>query len=230
MKKLTNFERKHLLLGILLMFGVIIFYVYCNKDVDSVSVFRIFFPIFWGLYTIIAVSYIMLTGWLNYKTLEGQKEESQEEIKSELCNRRFLESMNIITAITIVFGYISSTFKDILIQYTTYQPLVWTIVICLEITMYILYLFKEETSEEPKVEEDVEKVEGVQLISYEDAIKLLEEQGYEIEDTVKSHKEESEISSKEETVEESLPAVRETSQEKNRLFHRCSYRSRKNKD
>ena len=75
MKKLSNFERKHLLLGLLLMCGSIIFYVICMGDVESVSVFRIFFPVFWGLYTVVSIVYVILTGWLKAKVSEENEED-----------------------------------------------------------------------------------------------------------------------------------------------------------
>lgn len=187
MKKLTNFERKHLLLGLLLMCGSIIFYVICTKDIESTDVFKIFFPIFWGLYTIVSIAYILLSGWLTAKS--QTTEDSQEEIEKEISKRRFLLVSNILTAITLVLGYISSTFKNVSVQYSTYQPLGWTLAICIEIAMYVIYLFKEEKLQ-PVVMPKENKVQGVQLITYEEAIKILEEYGYEIEGVSDSKDEE----------------------------------------
>ena len=255
MKKLTNFERKHLLLGLLLMFGSIVFYVYCTKGVDAIDVFKLFFPTFWGLYTVVSIAYIMLTGWLAYrKTEEKEQENSNEEIEAEIYKRRFLLITNILTAVTLVVGYVSSTFRGISIQFETYQPLVWTLAICVEMAMYVIYLFKEDKPEPAITEESTEhKTEGVQLVSYEEAMHILEEYGYEIEGQVNIEENISEESkenndiSKEESIEakedekfpvveekdevsneSTLPAVRETkfTKSKSRIPHK-QYRTRK---
>lgn len=255
MKKLTNFERKHLLLGLLLMFGSIVFYVYCTKGIGAIDVFRKFFPIFWGLYTVVSIAYIMLTGWLAYrKTEEKEQENSNEEIEAEIYKRRFLLITNVLTAVTLVVGYVSSTFRGISIQFETYQPLVWTLAICVEMAMYVIYLFKEDKPEPAITEESTEhKTEGVQLVSYEEAMHILEEYGYEIEGQVNIEENISEESkenndiSKEESIEakedekfpvveekvevsneSTLPAVRETkfTKSKSRIPHK-QYRTRK---
>lgn len=187
MKKLSNFERKHLLLGLLLMCGSIIFYVICTKDVESTNVFRIFFPVFWGLYTVVSIVYVILTGWLKTKVSGEDEEDSKEEIEKEISKRRFLLVTNILTAVTLVIGYLSSTFRNISIQYSTYQPLGWTLAICVEIAMYVIYLFKEDKSE--PIKEEKPKAEGVQLVSYEEAMRILEENGYEIEEESTEEKE-----------------------------------------
>ena len=251
MKKLSNFERKHLLLGLLLMCGSIIFYVICMGDVESVSVFRIFFPVFWGLYTVVSIVYIILTGWLKAKVSEENEEDSDEEIEKEISKRRFLLVTNILTAIILVVGYLSSTFRNISVQYSTYQPLGWTLAICVEIAMYVIYLFKEDKPE--PVKEEQPKVEGVQLVSYEEAMRILEEHGYEIEEQneeneedeiVEESKEEEEdkesteteiVEKKEEVanpaVEEkvegqTLPAVRDSKPVRSRATHK-RYKVRK---
>lgn len=187
MKKLSNFERKHLLLGLLLMCGSIIFYVICTKDVESTNVFRIFFPVFWGLYTVVSIVYVILTGWLKTKVSGEDEEDSKEDIEKEISKRRFLLITNILTAVTLVVGYLSSTFRNISIQYSTYQPLGWTLAICVEITMYVIYLFKEDKPE--PVKEEKPKAEGVQLVSHEEAMRILEEYGYEIEEEATEEKE-----------------------------------------
>ena len=187
MKKLSNFERKHLLLGLLLMCGSIIFYVICTKDVESTNVFRVFFPVFWGLYTVVSIVYVILTGWLKTKVSGEDEEDSKEDIEKEISERRFLLVTNILTAVTLVVGYLSSTFKNISTQYSTYQPLGWTLAICVEIAMYVIYLFKEDKPE--PIKEEKPKAEGVQLVSYEEAMRILEENGYEIEEEATEEKE-----------------------------------------
>lgn len=193
MKKLSNFEKKHILLGLLLMCGSIIFYVICTKGIGSVSAFRIFFPVFWGLYTIVSIVYIIMTSWLK----KGEDIEITEEDRSkEVLKRRFLLILNIATAITMVIGYLSSTVKNASIQYATYQPLAWTLAMCVEIFMYVVYLFREEKPEVIE-EPEVVKSEGIQIVSYEEAMRILEEHGYEIE----SKEDDGEKADKDEVIE-----------------------------
>lgn len=206
MKKLSDFEKKHLLLGLLLMCGSVIFYVICTKGISSVNVFRIFFPVFWGLYTVITIAYVVMASWLKKRELgEDNIEVSEETRAKELSKRRFLLIVNIITAVTMVVGYVSSTIKNASIQYSTYQPLAWTLAICVEIAMYVIYLFREDKLEVVKEEENI-KAEGVQLVSYEEAVRILEEQGYEIEGTVPNNEEDSKEDEVEKDVAEPLPA------------------------
>lgn len=179
MKKLSDFERKHLLLGLLLMCGSIIFYVLCTDGIGSVSVFRIFFPVFWGLYTVVSVVYVILTSWLKKNDLKDENYEiSDSDVSFEESKHKLLLITNILAVVTLVIGYLSSTFKNVSVQYATYQPLGWTLAICVEIAMYVIYLFKEDR---PEKEEVKVKSEGVQLISHEEAVHILEEMGYELE-------------------------------------------------
>ena len=209
MKRLTNFERKHLLLGLLLMCSSIIFYVICTWDVKSTDVFKIFFPVFWGVYSVVLVSYILLSGWLMCRTTDDNLEDSDEIIEKEVLKHKFLFMINILTTITMVAGYISSTFKDVSVQYSTYQPLVWTLAICIEIVMYVIYLFKEDIPNKSVSDSNENKVQGTQLISFEDALRILEENGYELE-KMPEYKEESASDSDKDTTEgneTTLPAT-----------------------
>ena len=57
--------------------------------------------------------------------------------------------------------------------------------------MYVIYLFKEDKPE--PIKEEKPKAEGVQLISHEEAMRILEENGYEIEEEATEEKEDDDV-------------------------------------
>lgn len=186
MKNLSSIERKHILLGIILMWGAILLFILQSQEIDSLNTFRIFLPVFWGIFTIVTVLYIIVQSLLQHSEIKRLEEQSlSTDELAEKDNRRgnanILKSANILALIAMVVGYFTSSLSNMPIQYTTYQPIVWVVVLCFDVCMYMVALFREEPKEEIVGNpEDKERV-GVQIISIEEAVEYLETQGYEIE-------------------------------------------------
>lgn len=186
MKNLSSIERKHILLGIILMWGAILLFILQNHNTDSLNTFKIFLPIFWGIFTVVTVVYVIVQSLLQHSEIKRLEEQSlSTEDLAEKDNREgnasILKSANILALIAMVVGYFTSSLSNMPIQYTTYQPIVWVVVLCFDVCMYMVALFREEPKEEIVGNpEDKERV-GVQIISIEEAVEYLETQGYEIE-------------------------------------------------
>lgn len=186
MKNLSSIERKHILLGIILMWGAILLFILQNNDTDSLNTFKIFLPVFWGIFTVVTVVYVIVQSLLQHSEIKRLEEQSlSTEDLAEKDNREgnasILKSANILALIAMVVGYFTSSLSNMPIQYTTYQPIVWVVVLCFDVCMYMVALFREEPKEEIVGNpEDKERV-GVQIISIEEAVEYLETQGYEIE-------------------------------------------------
>lgn len=187
MKNLSSIERKHILLGIILMWGAILLFILQNQETDSLNTFKIFLPVFWGIFTIVTVLYIIVQSLLQHSEIKRLEEQSlSTDELAEKDNRRgnanILKSANILALVAMVVGYFTSSLRNMPIQYTTYQPIVWIVILCFDVCMYMVALFKEEPKEEvvDKSENNKERV-GVQIISIEEAVEYLENQGYEIE-------------------------------------------------
>ena len=186
MKNLSSIERKHILLGIILMWGAILLFILQNNDTDSLNTFKVFLPVFWGIFTVVTVVYVIVQSLLQHSEIKRLEEQSlSTEDLAEKDNREgnasILKSANILALIAMVVGYFTSSLSNMPIQYTTYQPIVWVVVLCFDVCMYMVALFKEEPKEEIVGKpEDKERV-GVQIISIEEAVEYLETQGYEIE-------------------------------------------------
>lgn len=186
MKNLSSIERKHILLGIILMWGAILLFILQNHNTDSLNTFKIFLPIFWGIFTLVTVVYVIVQSLLQHsenKRLEEQSLSTEDlaEKDNREGNASILKSANILALIAMVVGYFTSSLSNMPIQYTTYQPIVWVVVLCFDVCMYMVALFREEPKEEIVGNpEDKERV-GVQIISIEEAVEYLETQGYEIE-------------------------------------------------
>lgn len=187
MKNLSSIERKHILLGIILMWGAILLFILQSQEIDSLNTFKIFLPVFWGIFTIVTVLYIIVQSLLQHSEIKRLEEQSlSTDELAEKDNRRgnanILKSANILALVAMVVGYFTSSLRNMPIQYTTYQPIVWIVILCFDVCMYMVALFKEEPKEEvvDKSENNKERV-GVQIISIEEAVEYLEGQGYEIE-------------------------------------------------
>lgn len=187
MKNLSSIERKHILLGIILMWGAILLFILQNQETDSLNTFKIFLPIFWGIFTIVTVLYIIVQSLLQHSEIKRLEEQSLSTYElAEKDNRRgnanILKSANILALVAMIVGYFTSSLRNMPIQYTIYQPIIWVVILCFDVCMYMVALFKDEPKEEvvDKPEENKERV-GVQIISIEEAVEYLEGQGYEIE-------------------------------------------------
>lgn len=186
MKNLSSIERKHILLGIILMWGAILLFILQNNDTDSLNTFKIFLPVFWGIFTVVTVVYVIVQSLLQHSEIKRLEEQSlSTEDLAEKDNREgnasILKSANILALIAMVVGYFTSSLSNMPIQYTTYQPIVWVVVLCFDVCMYMVALFKEEPKEEIVGKPENKERVGVQIISIEEAVEYLETQGYEIE-------------------------------------------------
>lgn len=186
MKNLSSIERKHILLGIILMWGAILLFILQNQETDSLNTFKIFLPIFWGIFTIVTVLYIIVQSLLQHSEIKRLEEQSlSTDELAEKDNRRgnanILKSANILALVAMVVGYFTSSLRNMPIQYTTYQPIVWIVILCFDVCMYMVALFKEEPKEEIVDKSESKERVGVQIISIEEAVEYLEGQGYEIE-------------------------------------------------
>lgn len=186
MKNLSSIERKHILLGIILMWGAILLFILQNHNTDSLNTFKIFLPIFWGIFTVVTVVYVIVQSLLQHSEIKRLEEQSlSTEDLTEKDNREgnasILKSANILALIAMVVGYFTSSLSNMPIQYTTYQPIVWVVVLCFDVCMYMVALFKEEPKEEIVGKPENKERVGVQIISIEEAVEYLETQGYEIE-------------------------------------------------
>lgn len=189
MKNLSSIERKHILLGIILMWGAILLFILQNKDTDSLNTFKIFLPVFWGIFTVVTVVYVIIQSLLQHSEIKRLEEQSLStddltEKDNRDGNANILKSANILALVAMIVGYFTSSLRNMPIQYTIYQPIIWVVILCFDVCMYMVALFKDEPKE-PK-EEVVDKPEnkervGVQIISIEEAVEYLENQGYEIE-------------------------------------------------
>lgn len=189
MKNLSSIERKHILLGIILMWGAILLFILQNNDTDSLNTFKIFLPVFWGIFTVVTVVYVIVQSLLQHSEIKRLEEQSlSTEDLAEKDNREgnasILKSANILALVAMIVGYFTSSLRNMPIQYTTYQPIIWVVILCFDVCMYMVALFKDEPKEEvvdkPENPENKERV-GVQIISIEEAVEYLENQGYEIE-------------------------------------------------
>ena len=186
MKNLSSIERKHILLGIILMWGAILLFILQNQETDSLNTFKIFLPIFWGIFTIVTVLCIIVQSLLQHSEIKRLEEQSLSiddltEKDNREGNASILKSANILALIAMVVGYFTSSLSNMPIQYTTYQPIVWVVILCFDVCMYMVALFKEEPKEEVVDTENNKERVGVQIISIEEAVEYLEGQGYEIE-------------------------------------------------
>lgn len=186
MKNLSSIERKHILLGIILMWGAILLFILQNNDTDSLNTFKVFLPVFWGIFTVVTVVYVIVQSLLQHSEIKRLEEQSlSTEDLAEKDNREgnasILKSANILALIAMVVGYFTSSLSNMPIQYTTYQPIVWVVVLCFDVCMYMVALFKEEPKEEIVGKPENKERVGVQIISIEEAVEYLETQGYEIE-------------------------------------------------
>lgn len=186
MKNLSSIERKHILLGIILMWGAILLFILQNHNTDSLNTFKIFLPMFWGIFTVVTVVYVIVQSLLQHSEIKRLEEQSlSTEDLAEKDNREgnasILKSANILALIAMVVGYFTSSLSNMPIQYTTYQPIVWVVVLCFDVCMYMVALFKEEPKEEVVNKPENKERVGVQIISIEEAVEYLETQGYEIE-------------------------------------------------
>lgn len=186
MKNLSSIERKHILLGIILMWGAILLFILQNQETDSLNTFKIFLPIFWGIFTIVTVLYIIVQSLLQHSEIKRLKEQSlSTDELAEKDNRRgnanILKSANILALVAMIVGYFTSSLRNMPIQYTTYQPIIWVVILCFDVCMYMVALFKDEPKEEVVDKPENKERVGVQIISIEEAVEYLENQGYEIE-------------------------------------------------
>lgn len=168
------------------MWGAILLFILQNHNTGSLNTFKIFLPIFWGIFTVVTVVYVIVQSLLQHSEIKRLEEQSLSiddltEKDNREGNASILKSANILALIAMVVGYFTSSLSNMPIQYTTYQPIVWVVVLCFDVCMYMVALFKEEPKEETADKpEDKERV-GVQIISIEEAVEYLETQGYEIE-------------------------------------------------
>ena len=117
------------------------------------------------------------------KRLEEQSLSTDElaEKDNRRGNANILKSANILALVAMVVGYFTSSLRNMPIQYTTYQPIVWIVILCFDVCMYMVALFKDEPKEEVVDKPENKERVGVQIISIEEAVEYLENQGYEIE-------------------------------------------------
>lgn len=186
MKNLSSIERKHILLGIILMWGAILLFILQSQEIDSLNTFRIFLPVFWGIFTIVTVLYIIVQSLLQHSEIKRLEEQSlSTDELAEKDNRRgnanILKSANILALVAMIVGYFTSSLRNMPIQYTTYQPIIWVVILCFDVCMYMVALFKDEPKEEVVDKPENKERVGVQIISIEEAVEYLERQGYEIE-------------------------------------------------
>lgn len=184
MKNLSSIERKHILLGIILMWGAILLFILQNNDTDSLNTFKIFLPVFWGIFTVVTVVYVIIQSLLQHSEIKRLEEQSLStddltEKDNRDGNANILKSANILALVAMIVGYFTSSLRNMPIQYTTYQPIIWVVILCFDVCMYMVALFKDEPKEE--VVDKPENRVGVQIISIEEAVEYLENQGYEIE-------------------------------------------------
>lgn len=186
MKNLSSIERKHILLGIILMWGAILLFILQNNDTDSLNTFKIFLPVFWGIFTVVTVVYVIIQSLLQHSEIKRLEEQSLstddlEEKDNRDGNANILKSANILALVAMIVGYFTSSLRNMPIQYTTYQPIIWVVILCFDVCMYMVALFKDEPKEEVVDKPENKERVGVQIISIEEAVEYLEGQGYEIE-------------------------------------------------
>lgn len=186
MKNLSSIERKHILLGIILMWGAILLFILQNNDTDSLNTFKIFLPVFWGIFTVVTVVYVIIQSLLQHSEIKRLEEQSLStddltEKDNRDGNANILKSANILALVAMIVGYFTSSLRNMPIQYTTYQPIIWVVILCFDVCMYMVALFKDEPKEEVVDKPENKERVGVQIISIEEAVEYLETQGYEIE-------------------------------------------------
>lgn len=186
MKNLSSIERKHILLGIILMWGAILLFILQNNDTDSLNTFKIFLPVFWGIFTVVTVVYVIIQSLLQHSEIKRLEEQSLStddltEKDNRDGNANILKSANILALVAMIVGYFTSSLRNMPIQYTTYQPIIWVVILCFDVCMYMVALFKDEPKEEVVDKPENKERVGVQIISIEEAVEYLENQGYEIE-------------------------------------------------
>ena len=186
MKNLSSIERKHILLGIILMWGAILLFILQNNDTDSLNTFKIFLPVFWGIFTVVTVVYVIVQSLLQHSEIKRLEEQSLStddltEKDNRDGNANILKSANILALVALIVGYFTSSLRNMPIQYTTYQPIIWVVILCFDVCMYMVALFKDEPKEEVVNKPENKERVGVQIISIEEAVEYLENQGYEIE-------------------------------------------------
>ena len=186
MKNLSSIERKHILLGIILMWGAILLFILQNNDTDSLNTFKIFLPVFWGIFTVVTVVYVIIQSLLQHSEIKRLEEQSLStddltEKDNRDGNANILKSANILALVAMIVGYFTSSLRNMPIQYTTYQPIIWVVILCFDVCMYMVALFKDEPKEEVVDKPENKERVGVQIISIKEAVEYLENQGYEIE-------------------------------------------------
>lgn len=127
----TVCARKRLLIGIILMCGLLAVYEYFTVGFVNIGVFRVFLPVFWAAFSIVAMFAM------------GTNPEKTVDRYYQRKNRLIISICNLVTL--VMMGYVYFTFNktDMDVDYWSSRSVYTTLIICLLVLFYMFGAFKD---------------------------------------------------------------------------------------
>lgn len=132
MRHFSQYEKKQILLGILLMSGLITLYDLLTLNSTNTFVFRWFFPIFWCIFSLMVVGSI-----IGYK----------EKAFGFSSNAWIFKAANFLTILTMLVGYFISVRKQVGYAFIRLRETYFTVAICSLLFMYVYGAFREKAND-----------------------------------------------------------------------------------
>ena len=129
MRHFSPYEKKQILLGILLMSGLITLYNLLTLDSSNTFVFRWFFPIFWGIFSLMVIGSL-----IGYRGVAV----------GFSSNAWIFRAANFLSVLTMLVGYFISVRKEVGYSFIRLRETYFTAAICILIFMYVYGAFKEK--------------------------------------------------------------------------------------
>ena len=127
----TVCARKRLLIGIILMCGLLAVYEYFTVGFVNIGVFRVFLPVFWAAFSIVAMFAM------------GTNPEKTVDRYYQRKNRLIISICNLVTL--VMMGYVYFTFNKtgMDVDYWSSRSVYTTLIICLLVLFYMFGAFKD---------------------------------------------------------------------------------------
>lgn len=127
MKNLTYYEKKNAALGLILMSALITLYIFFTADFQPAEIFRVMFPVVWGVYSILLILSLII-----------QKRQTVVFVSNDWV----LRAANFLCVIGLIVGYSFYVYpcKKIYLQQTSL-----TVYVIFLMFLYIWSVFKEKS-------------------------------------------------------------------------------------
>lgn len=127
MKNLTYYEKKNAMFGVILMSALITLYTFFTENFAPARIFRVMFPVVWGVYTVILVISLFM-----------QKRPTVVFVSNDWV----LRAANFLCVLGLVVGY---TFYVYPVPRVNLQQTSFTIYIIFLMFLYIWSVFHEKS-------------------------------------------------------------------------------------